>query len=270
MAAAAGKAPPEAAASSVAGRAAPLSLAADGETGCEACPEEELVSEAELSIETVGGDAATGAEDEPRAEVEGEAAAAAVAGPGCRSPPARHAGALPSASAAATAGLAATKQPPLTPPPSLVLKWQRGSTKPCEAALRLLRPGAAAMLHAVLVRRAAPGCPTSACSVWLFPIRLSSELPDCAATVAARHAAAHPQSAALPAGVARRMPAHCRPGGHSPGLHRVAGRGHRPAAAPHQHRSVSMFLGTSACVQADPADALLAGGCVCQAFGSMS
>ncbi len=79
------------------------------------------------------------------------------AGPRARSPPLV-------APAAAAAGAVAAGQPPLTPPLSLAMKWQQAHVQPSQAALRMLRPGAAAMLHAVLVSLSTslciffPGC----------------------------------------------------------------------------------------------------------------
>jgi len=95
--------------------------------------------------------AAAAAEGGTAGQADSEAAqAGAAAAPAPTAPPTVPAAAAAPPAAPAAAPPAAPPAP-LTLPISLAVRWLRGSYRPPSAALQFLRPGAAAMLHAVLV-----------------------------------------------------------------------------------------------------------------------
>ncbi|KAL4436712.1 hypothetical protein ABPG75_003851 [Micractinium tetrahymenae] len=119
-------------------------MAEDCEADSKAGPEDGEMLEGALAVQPA----------ETGAPAEAEAGPAAVIKPSpidCVSSPGENAVSVaPAAAGAATAGAPTAAQPPLTLPTSLAIKWQGAHVRPSQAALRLLRPGAAAMLHAVL------------------------------------------------------------------------------------------------------------------------
>lgn len=151
VAAAAGEAAAEAASRCRAAKATAVQMAVDAAAGDASGLEDEHISEALLLDE--GAKADLRATAEPRPFCSGLS-------------PALHTTSLPCSSpaVAAATGVVAARQPPLTLPLSLAIKWQRAPVQPSQAALRMLRPGAAAMLHALLVSRPASACsPCASC-----------------------------------------------------------------------------------------------------------